>query len=80
VFHTLKKSLSRTAHLRILNSTCKKILKTNTSDFAVGACFYQIENGQQRLIAYQSRKLSESEKRYEIHDKELLVIVKALQD
>ncbi len=67
-------------HLRILNSTCKKVLKTNASDFAVGACLYQIKNEQQRLIAYQSKKLSEPEKRYKVHDKELLVIVKALQD
>jgi len=80
VFHTLKKSLSETAHLRIFNSTCEKVLKTNASDFTVGACLYQIENEQQRLIVYQSRKLSELEKRYEVHDKELLVIVKALQD
>ncbi len=79
-FHTLKKSLSRTAHLRILNSTCKKVLETNASNFAVGACLYQIKDGQQRPIAYQSRKLSEPEKRYEVHNKELLVIVKALQD
>jgi len=79
-FHTLKKSLSRTAHLRILNSTCEKILKTNTSDFTVDACLYQIEDKQQRFIVYWFRKLSESEKRYEVHDKELLVIVKALQD
>jgi len=79
-FHTLKKSLNRTAHLRILNLTCKKILKTNTSNFAVGACLYQIKDEQQRLIAYWSRKLSELKKRYEIHNKELLVIVKALQD
>jgi len=50
------------------------------SNFAVDACLYQIEDEQQRFIAYQSRKLSESEKRYEVHDKELLVIVKALQD
>ncbi len=77
-FHTLKRSLNRTAHLRILNSTCKKVLKINASDFTVDACLYQIENGQQRLIAYQFRKLSEPEKRYEVHDKELLVIVKAL--
>jgi len=77
-FHTLKKSLSRTAHLRILNSTCKKILETNASNFAVGACLYQIKDEQQRLIAYQSRKLSELKKRYEVHNKELLVIVKAL--
>jgi len=41
---------------------------------------YQIEDGQQRPIAYQFRKLSESKKRYEVHNKELLVIVKALQD
>ncbi len=68
------------AHLRILNSTCKKVLKTDTSDFTVDACLYQIEDEQQRLIAYQSRKLSELEERYEVHDKELLVIVKALQD
>jgi hypothetical protein len=58
----------------------QKVLKTDASDFAVGACLYQIEDEQQRLIAYQLRKLSESEKRYEVHDKELLVIVKALQD
>jgi len=79
-FHVLKKSLSEMAHLRILNSTCKKVLKTDTSDFAVGACLYQIKDGQQRLIAYQSRKLSGPEERYEVHNKELLVIVKALQD
>jgi len=80
VFHTLKKSLSETAHLRILNSTCEKILKTNALNFTVGACLHQIKNEQQRPIAYQSRKLSESEERYEVHDKELLAIVKALQD
>jgi len=68
------------AHLRILNSTCKKVLKTNASDFTVGACLYQIKNEQQRLIAYQSRKLLRPEKRYEVHDKELLALVKALQD
>jgi len=79
-FHTLKESLKGTAHLRILNSTCKKVLKTDASDFAVGACLYQIEDEQQRLIVYQSRKLSGLKKRYEVHDKELLVIVKALQD
>jgi len=80
VFHALKRSFNRTAHLRILNSMCKKILKINMSDFAVDACLYQIKNKQQRLIVYQLKKLSEFEKRYEVHDKELLIIVKALQD
>ncbi len=79
-FHALKRSFNETAHLRIVNLTCEKILKTDTSNFTVGACLYQIENEQQRFIVYQFKKLSESEKRYEVHDKELLVIVKALQD
>ena len=68
-FHTLKRSLSETAHLRILNSACKKILKINASNITVSACLYQIENKQQRLIVYQFKKLSEPEKRYEVHDK-----------
>ncbi len=79
-FHALKKSLSRTAHLRILNSTCEKVLETNASNFTVDTCLYQIEDEQQKFIVYQSRKLSESEERYEVHNKELLMIVKALQD
>jgi len=78
VFHALKKSLNETAHLRILNSTCEKILKINASNFTVDAYLYQIEDEQQRLIVYQFKKLSKSEKRYEVHNKELLVIVKAL--
>jgi len=78
VFCALKESLSETAHLRIPNSACEKILETDALNFAVEACLYQIENRQQRPIAYQSRKLSEPEERYEVHDKELLAIVKAL--
>jgi len=78
VFHALKKSFNETAHLRILNSTCEKVLKTDASDFAVNACLYQIKNEQQRFIVYQFKKLSKSEKRYEIYNKELLMIVKVL--
>jgi len=79
-FSALKESLSETAHLVIPQSTCKKILETNTSDFVVGACLYQIKDEVRRPIVFQSRKLSGPKERYEIHDKKLLVIVKALQE
>jgi len=79
VLKKLKKSLSETAHLVISQSACEKILKTDTSDFAVNACLYQIKDEVQKFIVFQSRKLSELKKKYEIHDKELLAIVKALQ-
>ncbi len=79
-FCTLKKSLNETAHLWILNQACKKILKINALNFAVKACLYQIKDEQKKFIVYWSRKLSELKKRYEIHNKKLLAIVKALQD
>jgi hypothetical protein len=50
----------------------QKILKIDTSDFAIDAYLYQIKNEVQKLIVFQFRKLSEFKKRYEIHDKELL--------
>jgi len=75
----LKTALINTVHLRILKTACEKMLETDTSDYAIGACLYQIKDGQPQSIAYRLQKLSRSEKRYEVHDKKLLVIVKALQ-
>ena len=60
--------------------SCEKVLKNEASDLAVGACLYQIEDGEKRPIAYRSRKLSGPEERYEVHDQELLAIVGALQE
>ena len=68
------------AHLQISKTTCEKVVETDASDFAVGVCLYQIEDDKKQPIVYQSRKLSELEKRYEVHNKELLAIVKALQE
>ena len=79
MFQDLKNVLSSTAHLWILLLTCKKVVKMNVSDFVVEACLYQIKDDEKWFIAYWSRKLSESEKRYEVYNKELLVIIKALR-
>jgi len=79
-FNALKESLSKTAHLVISQSACEKILKTDASDFVIDTCLYQIKDEVQRFIVFQSRKLSGLKKRYEVHDKELLAIVKALQE
>ena len=79
-FQDLKNALSRMTHLQIPKTTCEKVVETDVSDFVVGACLYQIKDDEKQPIMYQSRKLSGSEKRYEVHNKELLVIVKALQE
>ena len=68
------------AHLQIPKTTCEKVVETDASDFAVGACLYQIKDDKKQPITYRYRKLSGPEKRYEVHNKELLAIVKALQE
>jgi len=79
-FSALKRSLSKTVHLVIFQAAYEKVLKTDTLNFAVNACLYQIKDRFRRSVVFQSRKLSEFKKKYKIHDKELLVIVKALQE
>jgi len=62
------------------NLARKIVLETDSSDFAIGACLRQLEEqGKLRLVAYYSWKLSLAELNYDIHDKELLAIVVAME-
>lgn len=80
-FKDLRDALVETAWLRIPRPEYRKELETDASNYAVGACLYQVEDdGQRKPVAYRSRKLFGPEERYQVHDKELLAIVKALKD
>jgi len=78
-FLKLKTALMNIMHLRILKTACEKMLETDALNYVIGACLYQIEDSQSWSIVYRLQKLSRSKKRYEFHDKKLLIIVKALQ-
>ena len=54
-------------------------IETDASDQAVGACLYQQKDGKWYPVAYYSRKMSQAEQNYDIHDKELLAVVNALE-
>jgi hypothetical protein len=54
-------------------------LKTDALDLALGACITQEQDRQWHPIAYYSRKFTALEERYDVHDKELIAIVDALQ-
>jgi transposase InsO family protein len=54
-------------------------LETDASDLAMGATWLQEHNGKWHPVAYYSRKFSGAEERYDVHDKELLAIVRALE-
>ena len=54
-------------------------METDASDLALGACITQEQDRQWHLIAYYLRKFTLVEERYNVHDKELMAIVNALQ-
>jgi RNase H-like domain found in reverse transcriptase len=56
------------------------VLKIDISDYAIGACINQLgKNKKFYLIAFHLKKIILVETNYDIHDKELLAIVTALQ-
>ncbi len=54
-------------------------MEIDALDLAIDACFSQSYEGMWHPVAYYSRKLSPAKQNYDIHDKELLAIVAALE-
>ncbi|MBW0504884.1 hypothetical protein O181_044599 [Austropuccinia psidii MF-1] len=76
-----KKIISLTSFLK--KDSCfplnEEALKTNASDYALGAVLSQVSDSGKNPIAFDSRKLIPEELNYGIHEKELLRIVWALK-
>ena len=56
------------------------IVETGASNFALGCVLSQFKDKSLHPVAFHSRKLSEAERNYEIHDKELLSILQAFKE
>ena len=54
-------------------------IETDASDLAIKVCFCQQHDGKWKPVVYYSRKMSTAKQNYDIHDKELLTIISALQ-
>ncbi len=75
-FKKLKKLFIFQSVLIMFESEKSITLKTNASDEVIEACISQSDNKRRlHLIAFHSRKLTDAELNYEIHDKKLLAIV-----
>ncbi|KAA1116677.1 hypothetical protein PGT21_050140 [Puccinia graminis f. sp. tritici] len=81
-FETLKTAFTTAPVLKIANPYRPFVLECDCSDFALGAVLSQICDKDQELhpVAYLSRSLVQSEKNYEIFDKELLAIVASFKE
>ena len=77
-FEELKRKIMSQLVLSLLKREGKFRIKTDTSEHTIGGVLSQEQEGKWKLIAFLSRTMQPAERNYEIYDKELLAIVKAL--
>jgi RNase H-like domain found in reverse transcriptase/Reverse transcriptase (RNA-dependent DNA polymerase)/Integrase zinc binding domain/Chromo (CHRromatin Organisation MOdifier) domain len=80
-FETLKKAFTSAPVLAYYDYTKKTVVETDASNWASGGVLSQYgDDNKMRPVAFFSAKHSAAECNYEIYDKELLAIVKALEE
>jgi len=76
----LKERFTTELVLVILDLDKKMRVKADVSDFAIGGVLLmKCEDEKWRPVAYISKLLNESKRNYEIHNKEILAIIKCLE-
>ena len=80
VFEELKKRFIQEPVLAALNLNKKMRMEVDASDYAMGGVLSMEEEDEKwRPVTFLSKSLNETERNYEIHDKEMLVIIKGLE-
>jgi len=72
---TLKQKLVSAPVLAYPDPEIDFILDTDASGYGIGAVLSQVQDGQERVVAYASRSLSKEERRYCVTRRELLAVV-----
>ena len=55
-------------------------VEVDTSDYMMGGVLsMEVENGRWKPVAFLTKSLNETERNYEIHDKEMLAIIRGLE-
>ena len=78
-FIHLKRAMTCAPILAYPTSTDPFILDTDASHFACGAVLSQIQEGEEKVIAYFSKSLTKEQRRYCVTRKELLAIVQSVK-
>src|SRR5258706_2315570 len=80
-FDVLKSAVTSTPMLTFPSKSSPFCLECDASNFATGAVLsQQQEDGLFPLIGFMSKSFSDMERNYQIHDKEMLVIMHALEE
>lgn len=80
-FEQLKDSLTQAPVLRHYQPDLPTRVETDASDGAIAGVLSQQDSSEEwHPVAYYSRSMSAPEKNYEIHDKEMLAVIRALEE
>ena len=81
MFEELKQRLTLAPVLMMPNQTKPFQIKCDASKYASGAVLTQLDNnGDRHLVAFLSKTFNETECNYEIYDRELLMLIQALEE
>jgi hypothetical protein len=79
-FQTLKDAVTAAPTLAFPTDEDQFRVEADSSDFATGAVLSQLQQEVWKPVAYMSKALNEVERNYEVHDKEMLAIMRALEE
>jgi len=79
-FDKLKQRFTTAPILAHVYPERETVIKTDASDFVLGAILFQFQDKRLHPVAFHSRKLNSAERNYEIHDNELLAILEAFME
>jgi len=79
-FEMLKRWFTTAPILRHFDPALPTVMETDASDFAIGAVLSQQVEGRLHPVAFHSQQVDKAEINYEIHDKEMLVVVSAFKE
>ena len=81
VFKDLKEKFTRKPVLAVLDLDRKMRIEVDTLDYATGEILsMECKDRRWRPVAYLSKSLNEMERNYEIHDKEMLAVIRGLEN
>ena len=80
-FKELKERFTKELVLAALDLDKNMRIKVNTLDYAIGEVLsIECEDEKWRPVAFLSKSLNETERNYEIHNKEILVVIRGLEN
>ena len=79
-FESLKRALLEAPILSFPRDEGEFVLDTDASNYGIGAVLSQVQDGEERVIAYGSKKLDKAQRRYCVTRRELLAVVVFLKE